>query len=437
MSTQPPNPTGAKDWPFKTEAEFQDFLKRIVVEEVSPAIDKALAPLSEKQSSLIKEMLEAHQRAEPTKLPKGFGFARMMRAKALTLAEGLNPGDFDAMKHTAKKYMASEDNGEILKAIEGAAKLKATASQAQDATSLGNMILPQYMREIIEMLRKRPVIRGIARVIPNPTGSLSLRRATSDGVAYWVGEGQVITPSKPGVGTMSFLRKKLAALSVVSNDLIRFGGTEVDQYILDSLIAVIALAEDLAFIRGDGTEFSPKGIRKLLAAANIFAQTGTTLAAVDADMAKAIRLVEEANIYAEPGSIHCLMVPRTWWGLWKLAAATDTGFRPYREALERNTAEAPNGYVLNCPTHKTNQIPTNLGGGGNEAERYFVHGPSLWIADTFNNMVDVFPGGAYEDGGATVSGISRDETVMRVIRETDFNMKYDQAGACITGDTLS
>jgi HK97 family phage major capsid protein len=236
---------------------------------------------------------------------------------------------------------------------------------------------------------------------------------------------------------MNFIRKKLAGLTILSNDLLRYAGPEADQFVLDDLTLVMSLAEDLAFIRGDGTEYSPKGIRNLVATANVFPQTGTTLTAIDADFAKALRLLEEANVIANGADdIHWAMVPRTWFALWNASPATDAGARPYREEL-RMSVPGANGRVLGYPVHKTNQIPKNLGGGSNESETYCLHAPSLWIADTLNLQVDVFPGGAYEDGGVVVSGISRDETVIRVMRETDFNMRHQEAATVVTGVTIA
>jgi HK97 family phage major capsid protein len=239
---------------------------------------------------------------------------------------------------------------------------------------------------------------------------------------------------------MQFLRKKLAGVSVISNDMLRYstgqGALSADQFVLDDMIQVIVLAEDLSLIRGDGTAYAPRGLRNLLVAANVFAQTGVTLATVDADHAKALRLVEEANILIEPDSIHWIIVPRTYYGLMNIAPATDAGARPYRSGLEIRDAKAPSGRILGFPVHKTNQIPKNLG-GGTETETYCAHGPSMMIADTLNTQIDVFPGGAYEDSGVVVSGISKDETPVRVIREMDFNLRYQEAGSCLTAVTLA
>ncbi len=432
MSTQPP--------PFfKSEEEFHGFLKRTIVEEVTPALDRALAPLTEKQMGLMRDMLEEHRRSDEPALPKGFMFARFVRASALAFKETQRRNDIDAIKSVVKKFWPDDDR--MAKAVEQSAKLKAAAATATDPTSLGNLIAPQWSSEFIELLRNRPKIRSMARVIPNPTGSLTLRRQTSAATAYWVGEGIAITPSKPGVGTFQFLRKKLACLSVLSNDLIRYssgaGALAADQFVLDDLLLVCALAEDLAMIRGDGGQYSPKGLRSLVAPSNVFAQSGTTLAAIDTDYAKSLRLVEEANIYPEPDTIHWLEVPRTYYALYNAKPDTDAGARPYRYGLEQRDAAAPEGRILGYPVHKTNQIPKNLGGGANETESYCVHGPSLMIADTLNMAVDVFPGGAYQDGAAVVSGISNDETPVRCLRELDFNMRYQEAAAIRTAVTIA
>jgi len=414
-------------------------MKRTVVEELTPALDKALAPLTEKQMGLMRDMLEEHSRSDEKALPKGYMFARLVRAQALAFRETGKHNDPDAVKFVVGKYWGGD--ARVLKAVEQGAKLKATASQASDPNALGNLIAPQWSSEFIELLRNRPKIRAIARVIPNPTGSLTLRRQTSASTAYWVGEGLSITPSKPGVGLMQFLRKKLAGLSVLSNDMLRYStgpqAIAADQFVLDDMLLVSAIAEDLAMIRGDGTQYSPKGIRSLTATANVFAQSGTTLAAIDADYAKSLRLVEEANIFPEPDSIHWLEVPRTYYALWNAAPATDAGARPYRSGLETRDGQAPEGRILGYPVHKTNQIPKNLGGGSNESESYCIHGPSLMIADTLNVLVEVFPGGAYQDGAAVVSGISNDETPVRVLREMDFNMRYQEAASIRTGVTIA
>jgi HK97 family phage major capsid protein len=435
------NVAGDQVLSFKSKGEFEAFVREGIVQKIDEQLDKALAPLTSKQQDLMTEMLARKQSDEVKAMPKGTMFARTVRAIALTTIDKGDSKDPERVKATAVKFFGASDP--VVKSIDDSIKLKATGSQAQDPTSLGNMIAPQFAAEFIALLRNTAVIRNIARTIPNPTGQLTMRRQTSAGTAYWHGEGKPITPSKPGVGTLNFSRKKLGVIYVVSNDMLRYGGSDVDAFLLQDMLAISGLAEDVSFIRGDGTQFQPSGLKSLIASANVFAQSGTTLAAVDTDFAQAKRLIEENNVMAADDDIHWLLVPRTWWGLWNKAAATDTGYRPYRDGLQSpNTminGQLMNGRILGSPAHKTNQIPKNLGGGTNESETYCVHGPSLLIADTLNNQIDAFNGGAYYDAGSgvVVSGISNDETVIRLLREVDFNMRYQEAASMITTVTLA
>jgi HK97 family phage major capsid protein len=423
---------------FESQEDFNAAVGKAMALHGGPlheAVEKALKPLTEKQTSVMQDMLEKAARDKSNPLPKGMMFARTVRA--LTIAEIERKGagqDPDFVKAIAKKYFGADDP--VIKSIEDSAKLKATASQAGDPASLGNMIAPQFADEFIELLRNKAIIRKIARIVPNPTGQITFRKQTLSGTAYWVGEGKPITASKPAIGQLQFLRKKLGVLYVVSNDLLRYGGAAVDRLMLDDMLAISAIAEDLSFLRGDGTAFTPSGLASLALSGQTFAQSGTTLAAIDTDYAQAKRLIEEANLAFSDDELHWLMVPRTYYGLWNAKPATDAGARPYRDGLQNIKAGENDGRLLGAQVHKTNQIPKTLG-GGSDSENYLVHGPSLWIADTLNNLVDVFQGGAYSDGGVVVSGISNDETVIRLLRETDFNARYQEAITRMTGVTIS
>lgn len=421
---------------FKSEEDFNAqvgkamALNGTVLQEV---VEKALKPLTEKQTGVMQEMLDT-AKAKANPLPPGMMFARTARAMAVAAIEDKGKSrDPEFVKHVAKKYFGADDP--VVKSIEDSVKLKATAAQASDPSSLGNMIAPQFADEFIGLLRNKALIRSIARVVPNPTGQITFRKQTLAATAYWVGEGKPITPSKPSTGNLNFLRKKLGVLYVVSNDLLRYGGAAIDRLMLDDMLAVSAIAEDLSFIRGDGTAYAPSGLASLILAANTFNQSATTLAGIDTDYAQAKRLIEEANVAFSDDELHWLMVPRTYYGLWNAKPATDAGARPYREGLE-NSQPGNDGRLLGAQVHKTNQIPKTLG-GGSDSENYLVHGPSLWIADTLNNLVDIFPGGAYYDGSLVVSGISNDETVIRLLRETDFNMRYQEAGVRMQQVTIA
>src|SRR5258708_11642816 len=80
-----------------TKEERELFLQKIneaaetaVAKGMGPAIDKAMAPLTEKQTTYLQEILETNKRTEQRTKPaaeKGLLFARYCRAHALAALE--------------------------------------------------------------------------------------------------------------------------------------------------------------------------------------------------------------------------------------------------------------------------------------------------------------------------------------------------------------
>lgn len=418
MSTQPV-PAGE---PMKlTKAELDSMLTEQVQKAIGPALTDALKPLTDKQTSAMEEMLKVQERIETRTKPdseKGFAFARHARAMAL------GKGDPERAKFEVKRAWGEDDP--VLKSLDGTIKLKNLS--ASNAGAAGNIVIPQYSREWIDLLRNQTVVRRIARTMPMPVGSITLRQQTAAGTAYYVGEAANITLSQQAVGLFNMNYKKLAALTVVSNDLLRFAGPEADQFVRDDLLAVARIREDLAFLRGDGTANTPRGILSWTDSSNIFNQTGTSLANYETDLARMIRQLEESNLPVDENNCYWIMAPRSKWGIYKLAPGTDAGARPFDTIVKQ-------GRLMGYQVLTTNQVPTNL--SGSNSEMYFVHGPSLLVGDSLNVQVDVFNGGAYHDGSAVVSGISTDETVIRLLSEHDFAMRYDEAASIMQAQTIS
>ena len=92
--------------------------------------------------------------------------------------------------------------------------------------------------------------------------------------------------------------------------------------------------------------------------------------------------------------------------------------------------EIRTGTLLGYPFYEENQIPENLGGPADESEVYFCEATQLLIGDTMQMAIEVFPGGAWNDGSVVQSGISNDQTVVRAISLHDFVMRHDR-GACV------
>jgi len=277
----------------------------------------------------------------------------------------------------------------------------------------GGALVPEdFMTEIIELLRARTVVRAAgATSIPMPRGQVSIPYQSGSGTASYIGELQNNPPSQQQWAQLTLVAKKLAALVPISNDLLRDASPSVDTLVRNDLVQIMSLREDIAFIRDDGTNNTPKGMRFQAPAGHVNAISGAALADITNDLHDMMLDLENENI---PGvRLGWIFAPRTASGIMRLRDAN--GNFVFRE-------EMLTGNLMGVPFYKTTQIPTNLG-GGTDSEFYLADFSSLVIGESMGLQISAFEGGAYNDGNAVVSGISTDQTVLRAIARHDFGAR--------------
>ena len=99
----------------------------------------------------------------------------------------------------------------------------AKAMEATDAQAGGVWVPEQLSSEVIELLRPASVIKSMGpRMVPMPTGSLSMTKLTGGATSTYIGESQNIEPTEQTTGKISLNWKKLACTLPISNDLLRF-----------------------------------------------------------------------------------------------------------------------------------------------------------------------------------------------------------------------
>jgi hypothetical protein len=417
-----------------TKQQLTDLIHQTAREAVGPAVKAALAPLTQPQGHVAAFLGagasgKTGDKTMTTTIDNELGafpLGRKIRALALGKLE-YKTDDPDA----AIKAVQSAPGWPVTVAeptVKWLQHVKTTLS-AGNASTAGAIVPPSMDLEWIELLRHNAVIRGIGRTYPMPRGATTKRKQTGAATATYQGELGPMTPSNLTVGLATLSNKKLTALTVVSNDLIRFSGGDADQKVQEDLLAVSALREDRAFILGNPPTDtgSPQGIRFQTAGANVFGSAGVTLANVQADTAKAVRLVEESSVPVDSENGYWLMSPATFWVIYNLTSGT--GDMVYARGLEQNPPRLLGFRVIKARVLNV----SNSWIGANQGQIYFCHGPSLEIHDALTRTIGVFPGGAYLDSGVVQSGISNDETVITSISEHDFLQAYPTAASVITG----
>ena len=286
------------------------------------------------------------------------------------------------------------------------------------------LVPPVFYDEIIELLRTKTSVRMMgARSIPITGGTLTMPRQTGAASASYIGEEENIPVSQIETGQLRFVLRKLAALTVQSNDLIRDGSNMVDAIIRDDLSQVMMIREDLQFLRGSGGEHAPQGLRYLTDPTHIVAATSTlSLVGVKDDLTGLIQRVMEAEIpMIRPGWI---INPRTEKFLKNMG--DDRGWWYADEMRMNRTIE---GYPYACTT----QIPTTLSTDGDETEIYFGDFAQVLIGEGMGITIDANPNGAYHDGSQVRAGFSEDTSQIRAIARHDIKLKYKKAFAVLTG----
>lgn len=290
--------------------------------------------------------------------------------------------------------------------------------------SSGGALIPQNLHnEVIELLRARSVVRKLgARSIPLPNGNLGMPRMAGGATAYYTGENENIKSSEAKFGDIKLSAKKLTALVPISNQLIGYAGFDVEQLILGDILATIAVREDKAFLRDDGSDNTPKGLRSTAYDNQRTVEwTGSAvdLKAIDTYLDSLILKLMESNSLM----IKCgwAISPRTYMKLFGLRDGNGNKVYP----------EMSQGLLKGYPIEHTTTIPSNLGAGANESEIYFADFNDVVIGENSDMKVDFSNEATYYDtNGELVSAFVRDQSLIRVITQHDIGFRHPE-GLCV------
>jgi len=374
---------------------------------VKEVVDESIAPLKSVQSDYMGQLAGAISKAgtqSQENRVKGLNSTRMINALSLF------KGDKDKAVNWFKETYPNE--GEYVE--------KALA--AQSSAGGGFLIREDFDDGIIELLRPASVIRSLNPIMVGlDSGTLSIPKHTAGSSGSWIGENANITKTQPSFGQITLQAHKYASLVPVSNDLIRRSNYNTQTIVRDDLVADIATATDLAFLRSDGTAGQPRGLRYL--AGNTLAANATvSVANVVTDLGKMIQYLLDDNVrMLRPG---WMFSPRTWRYLYTVLDGN--GNFIFKDELSKGT-------LFGFPYRMTTNIPSNLGTGSNESEVYLVDFADVIVGEATSILLDVSDSAAYHDGSSVVASFSLDQSVIRAIVEVDINTRHDVAVGVITG----
>lgn len=292
-------------------------------------------------------------------------------------------------------------------------------AQALDTTSFGDggaLVPAAVISEVVEFLRPASTFRSM-----NPefgrfeaNGKYSIGRIVTGFTASRTGENRSIALTAATTGTIDASPKKCTAMYVTSAEFLRRATPEGDRILRNDLSRSITQRQDLDYWRGDGTQFSVKGVKNTMQSGNSTSATASpTLQQVFDDLGDLWLAIRDADFGG----------PRLGWGfnprttvyLW--TRLTTDGHPVFREEMAAGT-------LWGAPYRDTNLIPRNLGGGGNESEIYLVNFAGLVVLDGENIELAMSDQASYTSGSDQVSAFEKGQILTRAIAYDDLLDRY-------------
>ena len=386
-----------------TKEQLAGFIKEVAGDIWKQQYEEA----REEAAKALHNPLFATAKNDAPTSPKIDGLEKGVMAARLIRAIAAGKGDVERAAAFARKQWGDETISKALSASDGAS---------------GGFLVPEvYSAEIIEYLRPMSVVRRLNPVImPMNQGSMTVPKLTGGAAATYIGENSNIGKTEQTLGQVVMTWHKLAALVPISNDLLRFNVIAADTMVRDDLVAAIAQRSDLAFIRDDGSQNAPKGLRYW--AGNTVAANGTiNLANVTSDLGQLLLKLVNNNVrMIRPA---WMFAPRTWNYLMTLRDAN--GNFAFRDEMSQ-------GRLWGFPFGMTTQIPTNLGGGSDESEIYLCDFADVVIGESSQLAIDASTEAAYYDGSNVVAAFSLDQTIIRAIIHHDISVRHAESVAVMT-----
>lgn len=273
----------------EVKAIGEDLVRLRTLEKAKIASAKAVPAVESEEDGTKARAGVSIKQAE--KLDKGIGFARY--AQVLAAAKG----DITLAKSIAENRFSGDDR---LKTVFKAAVEAGTTTDPQWAGAL--VAHNELASDFIDFLRPRTIIGqfgvGSVPALRRVPFNVHIKGKTASGTAAWVGEGYAKPVTKSEYNDVYLGWAKVAAISVITEELARFSNPGAESLVRDDLAQAVIERIDTDFIdpskaAGTGATASPASITNGVTA---IPSTGTDGDSVRADIAALWAQADATNL---------------------------------------------------------------------------------------------------------------------------------------------
>ncbi|MGP1293438.1 phage major capsid protein [Serratia sp. CY31944] len=223
-------------------------------------------------------------------LEKGIAFARF--AKSLAAANGSRT---EALEIAKRQYPRDAKLHHVLKAAVGAG----TTTDPQWAGSL--VEYQEYANDFVEFLRPQTIIgrfgQGNIPALRQVPFNIRIPAQTSGGSASWVGQGKAKPLTRFDFESITFGFSKVAAIAVLTDELIRFSNPAADALVRNSLAEAVIARLDVDFVNPAKAEVANVSPASITNGAQQIPSTGNP----DTDSSNAFQVFIDAGLQPTGG----------------------------------------------------------------------------------------------------------------------------------------
>lgn len=366
------------------------------------------------------------------KLEKGILFAR--HAMCVFAAKGnLSEAGNLARQHYGEDSPVAKALGwSGSRSMESVLKAAVAAGTTQDATWAKPLVeYVNYAGDFVDYLRPRTLIgrfgQGNIPALRRIPFNVHIKGQTVGGTGYWVGEGKPKPVTKFGFEDTYHGWFKVAAISVLTDELIRFSDPSAETYVRDSLGDVLVERMDTDFINpafAGAANVSPASI---LYGVTAIPSSGTDVDAALVDIDALWDAGDAANhVFDTPVYITRAAIARKMSGL--------------RNALGQKMfpdVTAAGGSIEGVPLLVSNYVPAGVFALVNASDIYLSDDGQATVDFSREASIQMLdnPTNASSDGTATtlVSMFQNDSTALRAHRFVNYSRRRPTAVAYLTG----
>lgn len=191
---------------------------------------------------------------------RNFSFLRAMRAQLFPNERAFQ--EEAAFEREASKA-AAQRMGMSPKGILIPNDVLSRSLTAGQASAAGDLIFTDARPgSFIELLRKRNFLTGLGvTILAGLTGPVGIPKQTGASQVYWKGEGVAAAESEQSVGQVTMTLKEMSAWTRFSRSLMLQSSIDVETFVRNDLVTVMALEQARVALYGLGSSSQPEGLK--------------------------------------------------------------------------------------------------------------------------------------------------------------------------------